>query len=228
MLKDEIQKQMHSSLKKGESFKVNTLRYILSQIKYAEINKQADLNKEEAESLLAKEIKKRRESIELFRKGGRNELAEAEENEIKIISEYLPPQLTDEQLSVIIDRVIEKSGDVKNPGKIIGLTVKEVSAGADPANIARIVNDKLSKSPKEPSFAKASANAKATADKSEGKPSKKSSKICAIAIKLKPRSYFFLVFEIFFTVFLCQNIFLSADKNTGEYIRYDCSANQNN
>jgi|SRR3989338_887159 len=147
MLKDEIQKQMHSSLKKGESFKVNTLRYILSQIKYAEINKQADLNKEEAESLLAKEIKKRRESIELFRKGGRNELAEAEENEINIISEYLPPQLTDEQLSVIIDRVIEKSGDVKNPGKIIGLTVKEVSAGADPANIARIVNDKLSKSP---------------------------------------------------------------------------------
>ncbi len=85
MIKDKIQKQILSSLKTGNQIELKVIRYILSEIKYAEINKQRDLTDEEIVALLQKEVKKREEAIALFKKSGRDELVTDEEKQIAVI-----------------------------------------------------------------------------------------------------------------------------------------------
>src|SRR3989338_7235233 len=119
MIRDEIQKLIHKSLKENDRQRVDCLRYLLSQIKYQEIDLKKDMTDEETVELLRKELKKRREAIELFQKGNRQDLVSANQKEIKIIEEFLPKALSEEEIIKIIDDVLAKSAGETHPGKII-------------------------------------------------------------------------------------------------------------
>lgn len=147
MIKDDIQQRIFIALKEGKKTELKVLRYISSQIKYEEINKQKELTDEEVIALLQKEVKKRQEAILLFKKAGRSELVEDEEEQIVVIKRYLPRQLSNDELSKIVDEVISSSPDLGNVGKIIGLVMAKVKGQTDGAVVAGLVKQKLSAKP---------------------------------------------------------------------------------
>ncbi len=145
MIKEEIQKRILVSLKEKKETEQKVLRFILSEIKYSEINKQKDLTDEEVIGLLQKEVKKRNESIDMFQKGGRQELVVDEQKQIKIIEEYLPKQMSNEELSKIVDEIIAKTEDKSNMGKLIGMVILRVKGKADGNRVASLVKAKMNK-----------------------------------------------------------------------------------
>ena len=143
MIKEEIQNQINTALKAGNKERVNTLRFVLSQIKYKEIDSLKEITDDETISVLRQELKKRNEAIEMFKKGSRQDLVEQNQNEIAIIEEFLPASLSDTEINKIIDDVLKKSGNHVNPGKIIGMVVGLTKGRADGGKIAQLVNQKL-------------------------------------------------------------------------------------
>lgn len=145
MLKEEIIKLMYQSLKSGDKTKVKVLRFLISEIKYKEIDLKRDLNDEEIVTLLQKEIKKRQEAIVLFKKGQRQDLVIDEENQIKVIEQFLPEPLSDQEISLLIDKTIKEMGQSRNIGQVIGKVISQVKGRASGADIARLVKQKLAK-----------------------------------------------------------------------------------
>ena len=104
-----IKSDLKEALKSGDSFKAGTLRYVLAAVHNAEIDKGkgATLTEEELASLLQKQAKQRRESIEAYEKGNRQDLAEKEQKELGIIKTYLPEQLGEEEVKKIVEEAIK-------------------------------------------------------------------------------------------------------------------------
>ena len=143
MIKEEIQKAMILALKSKKETELKVLRFVLSQINYEEINKQKKLTDEEVISVLQKEVKKRKEAIEMFKKGKREDLVIDEEKQIDKIKQYLPKELDQKELEIGIAEVISSSADTSNVGKIIGLVMARLRGRADGANVAQLVKQKL-------------------------------------------------------------------------------------
>ncbi len=124
-IRDQIQAEVITCLKNRDQKRLDTFRFLLAQIKYKEIDVKRELTDEEAIKLLQGEAKKRRESITVYRQGGRQDLADKEQYELSVIEEFLPKQLTDEEIKMII-------GEVKsqNPGGDFGTLMKAVMVKA--------------------------------------------------------------------------------------------------
>ena len=148
MLKQRIEQDLKTALLAGDKFRATVLRGLKSVILYAEVERgirDTGLDDESITTLLAKEAKKRQESAELYIKGGSQDRADAELREKAIIEGYLPKQLSDEDLSVIIDEVVA-SLDAKGPqamGLVIGQVKEKVAGQADGARIATLVRQRL-------------------------------------------------------------------------------------
>ena len=132
-------------MKGGDSFKVGTLRMVVSSIKNREIEKRAKssdpLTEEEIMEVLRREVKKRRESIEIYGSAGRGDLKEKEELELKVIQSYLPAELTKEEVEHIVAEAM--AGGEKEFGKIMK-AVKEVIGGrADGKLVSEIIKKHL-------------------------------------------------------------------------------------
>ena len=145
MIKEEIQKLMHQALKNQEKERLGVLRYLLSQIQYKEINSGKPISDEDIFSLFRQEIKKRKESIEMFQKGNRKDLVEQNQKEIEMIGEFLPPSLSDEEINKIIDEVLAKNPESTHPGKIIGLVIASTKNRADSGKISELIKLRLKK-----------------------------------------------------------------------------------
>lgn len=151
MLKQRIDQELKQALLDGNKTLATTLRGLKSVILYAEVakgNRETGLGDEEILVLFAKESKKRQESADLYVQGGNQEKADAELEEKRIIDAYLPQQLSDEELSKLIDAVIAESGaaDMRAMGQVIA-EVKQRSEGqADGGRIAAMVKERLGKS----------------------------------------------------------------------------------
>lgn len=143
MIRDNIQQAIFENLKAGKTTEVKVLRFILSQIKYAEIEKKGDLADSETVELLRKEVKKRKEAIELFKKGERSDLVQDETHQIKVIEQYLPQMISADELEKIVDETIAQNPDEKIIGKIIGLVISQVKGRADGQQVANLVREKL-------------------------------------------------------------------------------------
>lgn len=143
MLKDEIQNAMNYALKERNETELKVLRFVLSQIKYEEIDKQKELTDEEITAVLQKEVKKRNDAIEMFKKGGRPELVEDEEKQVKVIERYLPKQMDDEEINKIIEETIKTLDDKSNIGKTIGLVMAKLKGQASGGKVAQLVKQKL-------------------------------------------------------------------------------------
>jgi len=129
------------SLKASDSLKVSVLRMAKAALKNRQIDKRGELSEEDIISVLSTLSKQRRESIEQFSKGGREDLAEKERQELSILQTYLPKQLTPEELdSIIFESIKESSAQgLKDMGKVMRLVMSRVKGSAD----GKIVNQRV-------------------------------------------------------------------------------------
>ena len=144
MIKKDIEQAIIKALKEKNTLELKVLRFILSEIKYAEINKQKDIPDVEVSSILRKELKKRKEAIELFKKVDKNDLVEDEQKQLIVIQKYLPAQMTQEKLNQIINQTLKDLTDTSNIGKIIGLVIAKTKGQADGSQVATLIKQKLS------------------------------------------------------------------------------------
>lgn len=154
-----MEQKLREDLKQAQldrdEVKVSTLRLLLSELTYAKVAKGTEtLSDEDIISSIQKEAKKRKESIESFTKGGRPELASKEEAELQVLQTYLPEQISDEELTKIVEESINKvtllSGESKtgatsmaDMGKVIGMVMGQVGQKAEGVRVSSIVRSKL-------------------------------------------------------------------------------------
>ena len=147
-LKEQINSDLKTALLGGDHFKCDTLRTIKAAILNEEVaqgKRQEGLDDSSIEQLIAKELKKRRESAEIYVKAGRNELADDENKEAEILAEYLPAQLSEAEILDAINKQIDEL-KVDNPsamGQLIGAVKKQLGNSADGSVIARLVKQAL-------------------------------------------------------------------------------------
>jgi uncharacterized protein YqeY len=141
-----IQEEVKVSLKSGEKLKASTLRLIVSAIKLEEKNKSETLTDDEALEILVKMIKQRKDSISQFETANRMELAQKEKDEIEIIQNYLPKQLSEDELSVLITEIIKEinAESIKDMGKVMGLLKPKITGKADAGIASGLVKKLLS------------------------------------------------------------------------------------
>lgn len=148
MLKQQIEQDLKQALLSGDKDRALTLRTLKSVVLYAEVAqglRDEGLDDQAIIGLFAKEVKKRQESADLFIKGGAEDRAAHELAEKKLIEGYLPQQLSDEELSAIIDTIITETGaeGMSGMGKVIGLVKQKVGATVDGSRIAQHVKERL-------------------------------------------------------------------------------------
>lgn len=150
-LTQKIQSDLKDSLKQGKAEALGTLRMLSASFhnraleKRAKSGKEEELTDEEALDVLRKEAKKRKEAAELYRKGGRNDLAEKEGRELALIVSYLPAELSDEEILRIVEYAVKSSG-AKGPegiGVAMGAAMKEIAGRADGKRVQELVKKTL-------------------------------------------------------------------------------------
>lgn len=148
-IKEQIERDLKQAMLSGDKVLTETLRGLKSSIlnvEVAEHKREVGLADDEVIALFQKEAKKRQESADLFKQGGNNEKAQAELTERQVIENYLPAQMSDEELSAIVNTVITEL-DVSGPqamGQVIGQVKQRTAGQADGARIAQVVKERLS------------------------------------------------------------------------------------
>jgi len=141
MLRQKIQTDLLTALKTGQKKRLDTLRYIVAQIKNKEIDKHKELDDAETIGVLQKIKKELQESIDSYTLGKRDDLVAESKEQSEIITTYLPAELSDEQLKKTIQSLMEKNIEMynQNPKSIIGICIKELKSQADPSRIMTIL-----------------------------------------------------------------------------------------
>ncbi len=139
----QIQNDMYNAMKSGNKEDANTLRTTLAKLKDKVIEKRQDLSKEEEIKILQTLVKQRKESIELYEKGGRNELAEAEQKELEIINNYLPKMMDESDIKSIVKTVIDEVGatSMADMGKIMPEVMKRGKGLIDGKSAQKFVQE---------------------------------------------------------------------------------------
>jgi len=142
---EKIQTDMYGAMKSGEKEKANTLRSIISKLKDKQIEKRDTLTKEEEIKVLQTLVKQRKESIDLYQKGGRNELAEIESKEMDIINSYLPTMMDEDDVKKIVQSVIKNTGasSMADMGKVMPEVMKLGKGLIDGKTAQRFVSEQL-------------------------------------------------------------------------------------
>jgi len=146
---DKIDKSLTDALKNKDQDRTLTLRSIISQKKQKEIEKRTQDKKNITDDdmilILNKMVKQRRESIELYKQGGRQDLVDKETKELKIIQEYLPEQLSEEEIKEICEQAINnlKASSLKDMGKVMGIIKSKYKGSVDLSIAGKILKDKL-------------------------------------------------------------------------------------
>ncbi|MEK7149701.1 MAG: GatB/YqeY domain-containing protein [Patescibacteria group bacterium] len=150
MLKQKISDDLKAAMKSGNAFELGVLRMLIAAINNKEIEKRGKggdsvLIDDEVMDVVVKEAKKRKESIDVYKQGNREDLAQKELKELEIIQTYLPKQLSEQELEKIIDEAIKttNASTVKDLGKVMGLVSKETKGRADSKAISEIIKKKL-------------------------------------------------------------------------------------
>ena len=132
-LRDEVRSRQHAAMKAGETATVSTLRLFLAAVKNEEISVGHSLTDQEAQTVAARQVKQLRDARPDYEAGGRADLVAQTDAEIRLLSEYLPAQLSDSELESVVKRVVGEFG-AKGPadmGRVMGAVMKEVKGKAD-------------------------------------------------------------------------------------------------
>jgi uncharacterized protein YqeY len=144
-LKDRIQEALKAAVKRRQSVEVSTLRLLLSEIRYAEIAQQKPADDSKVIDVITRETKRRRESIEAFKKGNRGDLVAQEEAELAVLMSYLPRQATREEVIAAARQAIEAVG-AKGPGdkgKVMAQLMPQLKGKADGKEVSDVVSELL-------------------------------------------------------------------------------------
>ena len=151
-LKSKIENDYQNSLKSKDKGKISTYRLILASIKDLDIanrsgSKKKEIDDNDVKQLLKKMIKQRSESIEIYKKNNREDLLKVEENEVSILSNYLPKQLSEEETKNVCLEVVKKinAQSVKDMGKVMGELKKNYSDNLDFSKAGAILKEVLNK-----------------------------------------------------------------------------------
>jgi len=147
-ISEQIQKDMVEAMRGREELRLSTLRMVKAAIKNKEIDKRAPLDEKEAQQVLATLIKQRRDSIEQFQKGGRQELADKEAAEIKLIEAYLPKAMGEEEIAAAVKAAIAEMGSptMKEMGAVMKNVMAKLQASgarADGKTVSEMVKKQL-------------------------------------------------------------------------------------
>ncbi|MBW7959889.1 GatB/YqeY domain-containing protein [Patescibacteria group bacterium] len=144
MLRQKLQDEQIAALKSKNTEKLEVIRFVISLIKNREIEKKAELDDEEVLTVLKKFAKELKESITAFEKGNRKELVDRNKKQLEIISQYLPNEISDEELDKEIDKIIadNKAAYDQNPKVIIGICMKLLKTKADPSRIIKAIGSR--------------------------------------------------------------------------------------
>ena len=123
----------------------DTIRMFLAEVQRFEIDSKEEADDSKALQIITKMIKQRNDSISQFRDGGRNDLAEKEEQEIEILSKYKPKQLSEQEVTEKVKEAIESSGasSMQDIGKVMGLLKSSLAGSADMGMVSKVVKEKL-------------------------------------------------------------------------------------
>jgi len=145
-LKQKLMDDLKEAMKGGDKLRRSVIRLVMAAIKNAEIARQADLEDGDILGIMAKEVRKRQESIEAFKQGNRQDLVIQEEAEMAILEKYLPQQMTRDEIIVEARRIIEQVG-AQGPGdkgKVMSQIIAQLKGRADGREINAVVTELLS------------------------------------------------------------------------------------
>jgi uncharacterized protein YqeY len=149
MIRDDIKAATVAAMKGGDKAGTGTLRMVQAAIKNRDIEARTGSAPADDDAMvtevLQKMIKQRRESVDLYRKGGREELAAAEEAEIAVIQRFMPKQMSDEEAKAAIAAIISQTGasSMKDMGRVMGLVKERLGTSIDPARASGLVREML-------------------------------------------------------------------------------------
>lgn len=143
---ERLQNEMKTAMKEKKELRTSVLRMLISEFKYAQIEKRGPLDENEAIQVLQRAMKKRKEAIEMYEKGGRSDLANKEKEELKIIQEFAPAELDEAGVRQKIDEVITELGakNKKDLGRVMKEVLSRYKGQIDGKLAQKIVSEKLS------------------------------------------------------------------------------------
>ncbi|WP_040948377.1 GatB/YqeY domain-containing protein [Gorillibacterium massiliense] len=144
-LNEQLNEDMKQAMKSQNKFRLSVIRMVRSAIKNIEIDQRKTLDDNEILDILSREIKQRRDSLQEFEKAGREDLAETVKSEIAIIAEYLPQQLSEEEIHAIVRQTIQETGASSKAemGKVMSALMPKVKGRADGKLVNQIVQQQL-------------------------------------------------------------------------------------
>lgn len=144
-LHDKIMEDLKEALRSRDETRKSTLRMLRSAIRYREVEVQHPLSEDEVLEVIAKQVKQRRDSIEEYRKGGRQDLVDEESAELEILSAYLPRQLTREEIAELAQQAIHQTGatNMKQMGLVMNELMPQVKGRADGKLVNEVVRQLL-------------------------------------------------------------------------------------
>ena len=148
MTKAQLKEELKQSMLARDAEKTSTLRMVISALGYYEIEKGGagyEASEEDIESVLQKQAKQRRDSIEQFKAGGRDELVEKETKELQLIESYLPEQMGEDEVKKLVDEAVAQTGatSAADMGKVMGALMPKVKGKADGSLVSKLVREKL-------------------------------------------------------------------------------------
>ena len=145
-LKQLITDDMKLALKAQDKSALKAIRMILGAIKQKEIDERIDLNDNQVMIVIQKMVKQRKDSISQFSDAGRTDLVEVEEAELSIINNYMPKQLSEEEIEVAVSKAISDSGanSMKDMGRLMGILKGQLDGKADMGMVSQLIKSKLS------------------------------------------------------------------------------------
>jgi uncharacterized protein YqeY len=144
-LKAQITEDMKATMKSGDKDRLKVIRLIMAAMKQVEVDNRIELDDAGVLGVLDKMVKQRRDSVEQFVKGGREDLAAIERYEIEVLETYLPEQLSDAELAALVDEVIKATGatGMSDMGKVMGQIKARAAGRADMGAVSATVKERL-------------------------------------------------------------------------------------
>ena len=144
-LKGQIQEDMKTAMKAGDKDRLKVVRLMLAAIKQIEIDERIELDDAAVLAVLNKMVKQRRDSVSQFTDGGRQDLADIELAEITVLDAYLPEQMSDDELDLLVIQAIADTGaeSLRDMGKVMGQIKTKAEGRADMAAVGRKVKERL-------------------------------------------------------------------------------------
>lgn len=145
MLKEKLLQDLKNSMKEKNEIRKNAVQMVRAAILQVEKDNGITLEDDKITEIIAKEVKKRKDSLEDYKKGGRQDIVSQVEQEISILSEYLPEQLSKEEIQKIVSKIIEEVGatSIKDMGKVMKASKEKIGASADGKTINEVVKELL-------------------------------------------------------------------------------------